>query len=218
MLEFLRSMENTGLIDFHFPSFARQIHEETRSALQDEPYLLPALYGGELGPDSEYFEAIIVLHEPLLSITRKFWGTPCDTTEMAVRRHRDVFVQQWAYQYNPFHFFTLLDELHSHRFMPSTQEFFGHYYVTDVWKDAAPKKKRNEEEYRRYWRSKLRMELQSVPAKRIILVGSEAAQDEILEFCKGTTTHQTVFPGRRVSKSVLQTALSKLGDEIRATL
>ena len=136
---------------------------------------------------------------------------------MALQRHRDIFVQLWAYQRQPFHFFTRLDDIHSHDFMPSTKAFFSHYYVTDTWKDAAPKKNRKEERYREYWRSKLRFELQNVPTRRIILVGPEAAEEEILEFCEGVTTHQMIFSSR-VSDQVLQAALSRLGEEIEATL
>jgi hypothetical protein len=203
---------------FDFLSFAKQIHEETGSARLEEPYLLPALYGGELDLGSDFFNAIIVLHEPLVTKTRQFWGdAPCTTTEMAIQRHREIFVQHWAYERQPFHFFTRLDDIHSHAFMPSTQAFFRHYYVTDTWKDAAPKKKRKEDVYRGYWRSKLRFELQNVPTKRIILVGPEAADDEILEFCQGVTTHKMIFPSR-VSDLVLQAALARLTEEIKATL
>ena len=52
----------TNATHFDFLSFAKQIHEETGSARQEEPYLLPALYGGELDSGSARFDEIIVLH------------------------------------------------------------------------------------------------------------------------------------------------------------
>jgi hypothetical protein len=114
-----------GQRPFDFLAFAKQIHGEIGTSLDKEPYLLPALYGGELGPNSDRFDAIIVLHEPLLSLTRELSGEPnCSTTETALQRHRNIFVH-WAYRRQPFHFFTFLDEIHSHDFMPSADAFFS---------------------------------------------------------------------------------------------
>lgn len=152
---------------FDFHEFAKCIYEETAEVHQ-QSFFLPALYGGEA---SERFEVLFVLEAPSVSFTEYRWS-PCSTTAIAIQNHRAIFFD-WAYSGKQAHLFRLFDPA------PSTSaEFFRRFYVTDIWKDAEFKMRRGDREYKAYWISKLQIELQKVPARRIIFFGNEALRGE----------------------------------------
>ena len=90
---------------FDFPAFAKYIYEEI-TGVHSQPFLLPALYGGE---SSQHYEVLFVLQAPSVSFTEDRW-MPCDTTEMAIQNHRAIFFD-WAYSDsgNQAHLFRLLE-------------------------------------------------------------------------------------------------------------
>lgn len=150
------------LVPFDFREFARNIYQEHFS-IHPEPYLLPALYGGE---SSYIYEALFVLQAPSVSFTETRWRQ-CNNPETAIQQHRAIFLD-WAYRGYQFHLFTAFGP------EPSIN-FFRRLYVTDVWKDAGISKCIFENsEYKRYWRSKLAFELENVPTRCVITVGREA--------------------------------------------
>jgi hypothetical protein len=148
---------------FDFYGFAKGIYEET-AGVHPQSFFLPALYGGE---SSERYEVLFVLEAPSVSFTEYRWS-PCYTTEKAIQNHRAIFFD-WAYSGKQAHLFRLFDPT------PSTSaEFFQRFYVTDMWKDAEFKMRRGDRAYKEFWFSKLEIELQKVPARRVIFFGNEA--------------------------------------------
>lgn len=148
---------------FPFEDFARDIYRE-RSNVHSQPFLLPALYGGEL---VEEYEALFVLEEPSVPFTEARWKQ-CNTTEAAIRNHRQIFLD-WAYR-------GIRALLFKSLFTTVEYDLFKRFYVTDVWKDAAFKENRRNQGYREYWLSKLAIELQHVCTRCVIFVGKEAAR------------------------------------------
>jgi hypothetical protein len=112
---------------FRFEEFARDIYRETSNAHR-QPFLLPALYGGELVHE---YESLFVLEAPSVSFTEARWR-PCNTAEKAIQNHRRIFLD-WAYRGKLTYLFKTL-------FRTSSADFYRRFYVTDVWKDAAFKK------------------------------------------------------------------------------
>lgn len=147
-------------MNFNFEAFAREVYSEN-PAVAEDPFLLPALYGGEVsdGEAITRFKALVVLEEPSKSFTRNHWTTPCATPEEAIRTHREIFFR-WACMEPQCELFRIFVEL------STAQHFFQHLYITDVWKDAAFKEKLKQDNpgYGRYWRSKLETEIRSVAA------------------------------------------------------
>ena len=121
---------------FDFTDFARKIYtDRSRPEVdEEEPFILPAFYGGELPPAEEgsKFKALVVLQNPLFTYTKKQWGPPCDSVEEAIKKHRQIFFS-WL-PCNPD-----LEELFHHilgRKPLSPEDFFSLVYVTDIWKDC----------------------------------------------------------------------------------
>ena len=121
---------------FDFMEFARKIYDDRNRPVvhEEEPYILPAFYGGELPMSEEgnRFKALVVLQNPLFTYTKREWGPPCASVEEAIRKHRKIFFSWLAC--NPD-----LDEMFHYILVnkPSTpEEFFRLVYVTDIWKDA----------------------------------------------------------------------------------
>jgi hypothetical protein len=121
---------------FDFMDFARMIYADPDkpAVAEQEKYILPALYGGDLGGGggSNKFKALVVMQNPLFTITKQLWKE-CTTPEQAVKRHREVFFQWWRRKSNP----ELAELFRIFVDKPSTaEEFFRRVYVTDIWKDA----------------------------------------------------------------------------------
>jgi len=164
-------------MSFNFVEFAATIYRENPQAYV-EPFLLPALYGGEVCRE---YEAMFVLQAPSLKFTLQYWGDPCDTDENAIERHRQIFLK-WAYMPKSFQ----IDLFRS--FDPTGSTFFQRFYVTDLWKDARTETTAESPEdyleahwlatlptrqYNEYWDKQLELELNNVPTKHIIFVGRE---------------------------------------------
>ena len=145
--------------------------DDVRVALE-ERFLLPALYGGEVGHEqsSASFEAMVVLEAPSVQFTRKEWKTwaePCASPAEAINRHRKIFFK-WAFA----------EQSHDDLFRgllggkPSTEEeFFRRLYITDIWKDAAFI---NERHYVQYWQSQLEKEISGITTEDVVFVGKPA--------------------------------------------
>jgi hypothetical protein len=151
-----------GLSAFDFFTFASQIYRE-RTAAHPTPYLLPALYGGELRADESY-EALFILQDPSKSYTANSWKA-CKTVQEAIVRHRSIF-RSWAFEPEShqailFSKFNMQPARRKRR-----RSFYERFYVTDVWKDG-----QREE----YWRRKLQIELREVKARLVLFIGSEAS-------------------------------------------
>jgi hypothetical protein len=161
---------------FNFTEFARQIYDENPRG-DEENFLLPALYGGELGhgDTSGKFKALFVFIAPSVSFTEKRW-TPCTTPEEAIKRHRESFFQ-WAFtEPKQTELADLFRCLVSAPVCASSEDFFRRVYVTDIWKDADDKKKLKRDNpdclrYGQYWRSKLQTEIGSIATDCVIFVG-----------------------------------------------
>ena len=191
----------TLLSVFDFTDFARKIYDDpNRPAVdEDEPYILPAFYGGEL-PSTEQgkkFKALVVLQNPLFTYTKRKWRPPCAGVEEAIRKHRRIFVS-WL-PCNP-----ELDELFHHILVsePSTpEEFFHLVYVTDIWKDAKDtddmKWRKKNRKYGRYWRDQLKVEIEGVAiaAEGVIFIGAQALEAGFQFLPYGTRYRNFVFPG-----------------------
>ncbi|MGO9095482.1 MAG: hypothetical protein ACLQGV_09690 [Bryobacteraceae bacterium] len=163
--------------------------DDVRIALE-ERFLLPALYGGEEGQESETFEAMVVLEAPSVPFTRKEWKTwaaPCATPEEAISRHRKIFFK-WAFaeRCSAELFGGLLGGT------PATaEEFFRRLYITDIWKDAAFT---NEPTYKQYWQSQLEEEISGVSAEDVIFVGRPAHDYGKKCLPKGKRHYRFPFP------------------------
>ncbi|MDQ1612124.1 MAG: hypothetical protein QOG00_2055 [Pyrinomonadaceae bacterium] len=174
---------------FDFTEFARSIYDKWPPA-HERPYLLPALYGGE---PTMMYDAMFVLEAPSVPFTEDRWES-CYSVEAAIRIHRKVFLV-WASQgYCSILFRT---------FLTTPTDFFERVYVTDVWKDArACEQKVGSSEYKSYWRSKLAIELNSVPTQCVITVGG-VAQREVGQLRRagligeGLKIEHIGFPGGR---------------------
>jgi hypothetical protein len=77
---------------FDFAEFAHRIYLE-RPNEANQPFLLPALYGGE---SRGRYEAMFVLEAPSASFTRARWE-PCSTPQEAIAIHRRIFLD-WAHR------------------------------------------------------------------------------------------------------------------------
>jgi hypothetical protein len=199
---------------FDFTEFARNIYREKHTAHQ-QPFLLPALYGGE---SSQTYEALFVLEAPSVSFTEKLWR-PCDTTEIAIQTHRAIFLD-WAYRGKQAYLFRSFDQMslenvpYSPTELPKP-EFFRRFYVTDVWKDAAFKENRRDRKYEEYWLSKLAIELEMVSARRVIFIGREAELGRPF-VPNGIPTHHIPFPSRWAKD--FQGDVVRLTEEIRTSI
>jgi hypothetical protein len=148
--------------------------EDVRTATE-EKFLLPAIYGGEVGDVklSKTFEALVVLEAPSVSFTREEWKkykAPCATPAEAIDRHRKIFFK-WAFV-NEFPR-KLFEGLLKGK--PATaDEFFGRLYITDIWKDAVCTAGRKEPDYKRYWQSQLEKEIRGIRTDSIVFVGNQA--------------------------------------------
>ena len=185
---------------FEFTDFARKIYDDrSRPVVHvEEPYILPAFYGGELarGEEGNKFKALVVLQNPLFTYTKKQWGQPCATVEEAIRRHREIFFS-WL-PCNPD-----LDELFHHILVkkpPTPKEFFRLVYVTDIWKDAKDtddvnRKKTNRQDGH-YWRNQLKVEIEGVAAaaEGVIFIGSHARKAGFKFLPCGMRYRDFVFP------------------------
>lgn len=140
--------------DFTSLNFAEAIYDEMR-------FMLPALYGGELGHSDKGYEALFVWEAPLIPFTKERW-TPCDTVLSAMQRHREIF-HEWAYQPGT-NQSVLFDAFCS----PTDAEFFKRFYITDIWKDGGKRASKQ------YWIRKLRTELREVRADHIVFVSDTA--------------------------------------------
>jgi hypothetical protein len=147
------------------------------------PYLLPALYGGELNGNGEQYEALFVLQDPSLGETERNWRR-CETPEEAVQLHRSIFTG-WAFKLSTNQ--CRLFQTFSGAFGKTENPFFKRFYVTDIWKAGLGTNDK------RFWRGKLRIELREVRAKRIIFIGSQALTARVL-LRKGTKYHHIRFP------------------------
>ena len=199
---------------FDFTEFARNIYRENPKAHQ-QPFLLPALYGGEA---DQTYEALFVLQDPSVSFTEKLWR-PCDTTEMAIQTHRAIFLD-WAHRDNQAYLFKSFDRTVSEDspLSPvglSSTDFFRRFYVTDVWKDAAFVENRRNREYKEYWLSKLAIELAMVSARRIVFIGREAERGRPFVL-NGIPTHYITFPSWR--RKDYQDHVVRLAEEIRSSI
>jgi hypothetical protein len=184
---------------FDFTDFARKIYDDRNRPVvhEEEPYILPAFYGGELPPREEgnRFKALVVLQNPLLTYTKRQWVPPCATVEDAIRKHRKIFFSWLAC--NPD-----LDELFHHVLVkkPSTpEEFFRLVYVTDIWKDAKDTddvtRRKKDRGYGRYWRNQLKVEIEGVAAAEgVIFIGSESRKAGFKFLRPSTHYRDFVFP------------------------
>jgi hypothetical protein len=166
------------LAAFDFLAFAREIYADPERPVigEEDRYVLPALYGGDLGDGqgSNKFMALVVLQNPLFTFTKERWKTPCTTPAEAIKRHRQIFFQ-WLSTKD-----TELGELFRHLAdSPSNvEDLFRRVYITDIWKDAKDTGdvniRKKHRPYRDYWRSKLKIEITKVPTERVIFIGKEA--------------------------------------------
>jgi hypothetical protein len=89
---------------FDFTAFAQKIYCDSPEIYlvppaieKEERFLLPALYGGEVGDGDSRgrFEALIVLEAPSISFTKaawnRYWTKQCASPEEAISRHREIF-------------------------------------------------------------------------------------------------------------------------------
>jgi len=185
---------------FDFTDFARKIYDDRNRPVvhEEEPYILPAFYGGELPPREEgnKLKALVVLQNPLFTYTKMQWGPPCATVEEAIRKHREIFFS-WL-SCNPD-----LGELFHHILVvkPSTpEEFFRLMYVTDIWKDAKDtddvNRRKKDREYGRYWRNQLKVEIEAVTlaAEGVIFIGAEALRAGFNFLPRSTRYRDFAFP------------------------
>lgn len=185
---------------FDFTDFARKIYDD-RSRLvvhEDEPFILPAFYGGELpsGEEGNKFKALVVLQNPLFTFTKRQWGPPCDSVEKAIKKHRKIFFS-WL-PCNPD-----LEELFHHilgKKPLSPEDFFSLVYVTDIWKDAENtndvNRRKKDPGYRDYWRKQLKIEIEGVAAaaEGVIFIGAEAREAGCNLPRPGTHYRDFLFP------------------------
>lgn len=191
---------------FDFNEFARTIYREVPHAHQ-QPFLLPALYGGAL---NQSYEALFVLEEPSVPFTEKHWK-PCHAPEIAIQTHREIFLK-WAYRGKQAHLFSMFEQQGSADCRK--KKFFARFYVTDIWKDAAFKHRRKDQKYMDYWVSKLASELENIPAKRVVFIGEEAKQGR--QFVRDTIpAHFICFPHRFISNEDFKREVTRLTEEIR---
>jgi hypothetical protein len=197
-----------------FTEFVRPIHRE-KANTHSQKFLLPAVYGGRLGSNMRRFHALFVLQDPSLKFTEERWnqkvGKECQTTEMAIEAHRSIFVD-WANRDNQAYLFRFFYQLfypeYSDEHLPSVEEFFGLFYVTDVWKAGMTKDHDAD-----YWPAKLKAELQNVPASRVIFVGGEAWKYQ--KFVpKGTPSYKIRFPRRAMRAAQFIGHVAQLATEI----
>jgi hypothetical protein len=185
---------------FDFTGFVRKIHEDrSRPIVQEEdPFILPAYYGGELPPaeEGDKFKALVVLQNPLFTYTKEQWVSPCSTVEQAIKTHRQIFFS-WLPR-NP-HLLELLHHILGR--MPATsEEFFRLVYVTDIWKDAKDTNdvhhRKKDREYGRYWCSQLKAEIEGVAAiaDGVIFIGAEARKAGFSPLHPGMRYRDFVFP------------------------
>jgi hypothetical protein len=189
---------------FDFLAFAREIYTERPSAYASKRFLLPALYGGEAVAE---YEALFVLEAPSVSFTEARW-TPCTSTEDAVRNHRRIFAD-WACRGKQVYLF-------QHLFLPSKENFYKRFYITDIWKDSAFNENKRNIEYRRYWMSKLSTELNQVRARNIIFVGREAAvAGRPLIQNRTALIHEIPFPSQWISNEQFKGYVDSLAQRLR---
>lgn len=146
---------------FNFLNFAAQVYKE-RPAAHPTPYLLPALYGGDSGPNDQY-ETLFILQDPSKTYTEDNWR-PCHSVNDAIERHRWIF-RSWAFEpgTNQAILFSKFNQQRPSR--RNRRSFFQRFYVTDIWKDCIPEN---------YWLNKLQVELRGIQADEIVFVGGEA--------------------------------------------
>lgn len=199
---------------FTFLNFAKAIYHDKTSAHQI-PFLLPALYGGNLGQADKPYEALFVLQDPKVSVTEDGWRKftqPCDTVEKAIQRHREIFLG-WAYKSNSNQAFLF------ERFSPRGADLFQRFYVTDIWKDRKPRRPGSGEDGQ-YWIKKLKIELREIRADRIIFVGDDAKKYGLRLIRPGSKTpHEVAHPQRKgMTRQEWQGYVSNLNEEIIADL
>ncbi len=198
---------------FDFLAFARRIYREKRR-VHPKRFLLPALYGGD---SRRRFEAVVVLEAPSVQFTVDRWKA-CGSAEQAVQCHREIFID-WAFRGKQAHLFQALSEngltssTAPHR-VRSRVTFFRRFYITDVWKDAGFGIPTRDRSYKDYWLSKLAIELGTVPARRVILVGDQAAVGR--RFVRpGTPVHYLPFPSQWMTEQRCIDLVAELAEEIR---
>jgi hypothetical protein len=189
---------------FDFTDFARKIYDDPNRPAVDEPYLLPAFYGGEL-PSMEQgkkFKALVVLQNPLFTYTERHWGPTCASIEEAIRRHRRIFCS-WLPSNSE------LDGLFHHIVVskaPTPEALFQLVYVTDIWKDAKDtsdvNRRKKDRKYGAYWRNQLNVEIQGVvaAAEGVLFIGAEALKAGFGFLPSGTRYRDFVFPGGWVDR------------------
>lgn len=199
---------------FDFLGFAQSIYRE-KADIHREKYLLPALYGGQPpdGKADRKFKAMVVLEAPSLSFTEKRWRSGCQNVDDAIDMHRQIFFD-WAQTGDQAALFRLLAPG-----VAKMEEFFQTLYITDVWKDALFAKMLNRDNptYGNYWRSKLRIELESVPAERVVLVGRHARTSGYRFVPLNTPVHLLDFPGQWLSKDNKHAQIESLEAEIQSS-
>jgi hypothetical protein len=203
---------NSAALPFDFKAFARAIYRE-RPAAHPQRLLLPALYGGE---DGQRYEALFVLQEPSIQFTVQRWKA-CGSVEMAIQLHRSIFLD-WAFMGKQAHLFEALWRRTGRGTSISRPEaagkkFFRRFYVTDIWKDARFGVE-VDRKYKDYWLAKLAIELQNVPARRVIFIGKEAERGRSL-VRKGMTSHCIPFPSQWISEGQFKGWVEELMHEIR---
>jgi len=204
---------------FNFTDFARTIYVDPNrpAAGEEEPYVLPALYGGELAEGKDRFEALVVFQNPLFPFTKEQWNaqSQCTTPEEAIKRHRKIFFRWLAGKDAELgELFRLLAD------NPSTAEdFFRRVYVTDIWKDAKNTDevniKKKHRPYGNYWRSKLKLEITAVAAERMIFVGKEARWG-YQHVPQGTRARCTGFPTWGPNRKIFAAEVRQIIADIRA--
>jgi hypothetical protein len=190
------------------------LYAEDVRTVTEERFLLPAVYGGEVGTEKlrTTFEALVILEAPSVPFTREEWKkykSPCATPADAIDRHRKIFFK-WAFDKQlPRKLFTglLRDE-------PATpEEFFRRLYITDIWKDAAGPAARKEPDYTRYWQSQLKEEIRGIRADSVVFVGNQAKTygQKCVPNDKQLRSYAVPFPTSR--NSTFDTELRKVLEE-----
>ncbi|MEO5924973.1 MAG: hypothetical protein ABIR70_14225 [Bryobacteraceae bacterium] len=206
------------LATFDFTAFAREIYADPeRPVLGDEEqYLLPALYGGDLGDGegSIKYAALVVFQNPLFTFTKERWKTPCTSPTEAIKRHRQIFFQWLTTKETELG--ELVRELAD---SPSNAEdLFRRVYVTDIWKDAKDTRDVNNSKKHRlcrdYWRSKLKIEVATIAAERVIFIGKEARWGSA-HVPNGTRQRSLVFPAWGKNRKIFTMEVRKLIADIR---
>jgi hypothetical protein len=204
---------------FNFTDFARAIYVDPNRPAdgEEEPYVLPALYGGELAEGKDKFEALVVFQNPLFPFTKEQWNTQsqCAGPEEAIKRHRKIFFRWLAGKDAELgELFRLLADNPS-----NPEDFFRRVYVTDIWKDAKNtdevNTKKKHRPYGNYWRSKLKIEIASVPTQRMIFVGKEARWG-YQHVPQGTRARCTVFPTWGPNRKIFAAEIRQIIADIRA--